>query len=280
MPDYWIKLYLEILDDPKMAVLPDRLWRRTIEIFLLAGKLSKKTGELPDTQQLAWCLRMNTDDLEMDLKQIGLTGIITKNSHGWIVNKFAKRQEPTPANERKRYQRERDQKEQYYQNELVTGLSQNVTQINRLTDNRLTETEQINGGNFNPYENPKLLPLWTSITGMMDVPGDQKEKVIPAFEIIYKNYKTDDEFISDGKIYFKEWCSRTAKDGRKYSKLNCSWLYVWWVSGEIPEVSKDAKKQLEKQNNKRTDKEIADDWNQWCDENGQPEKKVEYKISQ
>ena len=34
----WIKLYLEILDDPKMDLLPDWLWRRAIELFLLAGE--------------------------------------------------------------------------------------------------------------------------------------------------------------------------------------------------------------------------------------------------
>lgn len=278
MADYWIKLYLEILDDPKMATLSDRLWRRVIEIFLLAGKLSKKTGELPETQQLAWCLRMDTDDLEMDMKQISLTGIITRNSSGWIVNKFSRRQAPTPDNERKKQQRERDHKNQYYQHEDVTEMSRSVTQINRLTDNRLTETEQINNGNFNPYPNPKLLPLWNSITGMFDVPGDQKEKVIPAFEILIKQYKTDDEFITDGKKYYSAWRSRSGKDGRAYSKLNCSWFYNWWIAGEIPEVSKEAKDKIDKKNNKRTDKQIADDWNKWCDENGQPEKKVEYKI--
>jgi hypothetical protein len=29
----WIKLYLEILDDPKMGKLPDWCWRRAIELF-------------------------------------------------------------------------------------------------------------------------------------------------------------------------------------------------------------------------------------------------------
>lgn len=35
---YWIKLYHEILDDHKMGRLPDRLWRRVIELILLAGE--------------------------------------------------------------------------------------------------------------------------------------------------------------------------------------------------------------------------------------------------
>ena len=34
---YWIKLYHEILEDPKMGRLSDRQFRRVIELFLLAG---------------------------------------------------------------------------------------------------------------------------------------------------------------------------------------------------------------------------------------------------
>jgi len=36
--NYWIKLYIEILHDAKMGAMSDRLWRRTIEMFLLAGE--------------------------------------------------------------------------------------------------------------------------------------------------------------------------------------------------------------------------------------------------
>jgi hypothetical protein len=44
---FWIKLYLEILDDPKMGALSDRLYRRAIEMFLMAGELENK-GYLPN----------------------------------------------------------------------------------------------------------------------------------------------------------------------------------------------------------------------------------------
>ena len=139
MADYWIKLYLEILDDPKMATLPDRLWRRAIEIFLIAGKLSRdKSGQLPETNQLAWLLRMSTDDLMLDLNQLCNAGIINKNAEGWKVVNFEKRQSKVSDADRKRHQRERDQKNEYYSPDNVTSQSRNVTQINR---NRLTETE-------------------------------------------------------------------------------------------------------------------------------------------
>ena len=142
MADYWIKLYHEIIDDPKMATLPDRLWRRTIELFLLAGKLSaNKSGELPDTQQLAWLLRLSPEMLQSDLAELSSTGIVRATPTGWIIANFEKRQKAVDSTERSKKFRERKQNEKYYGNE--TSLQRNVAQINRLTDNRLTETEQI-----------------------------------------------------------------------------------------------------------------------------------------
>lgn len=143
MTDYWIKLYHEIIDDPKMATLPDRLWRRTIELFLLAGRLCHdKSGELPDTHQLAWLLRVSTDDLQTDLIQLASTGIIENIPGGWLVVNFQKRQSAATSTERVKQYRERKQKQQYYDNE--TNLKRNVTQINRLTETETeSETEQI-----------------------------------------------------------------------------------------------------------------------------------------
>jgi DnaD/phage-associated family protein len=132
---YWIKLYHEVLDDPKMALLPDRLWRRTIELFVLAGR-HDKNGLIPDTRSIAWELRLSTDDLEMDLKQIEATGIIQRVSNGWLVVNFEKRQEAVSGAKRVQQHRERQKKQQYYGD--VTQVKQDVTQ-NR-TD---TDTDQI-----------------------------------------------------------------------------------------------------------------------------------------
>jgi hypothetical protein len=141
MADYWIKVYHEILDDPKMATMPDRLWRRTMEIFLLSGKLSKdKSGFLPETNQLAWLLRMSSDDLLMDLKQLESVGILERVGDGWLVVNFEKRQAAVSDAERKRQQREREQREQYYGNEKVPNLSRNVTQNTEYREQN-TETE-------------------------------------------------------------------------------------------------------------------------------------------
>jgi len=135
MADYWIKLYHDILDDPKMAVLPDNLWRRIIELFLFAGKLYKD-GNLPDTKQIAWCLRQNENELETELKQIVTTGIIVQTETGWFIPKFKTRQDPMTNTERVRKFRETKQHEQYNANETI--MKRKVTQI---TDNRLHITD-------------------------------------------------------------------------------------------------------------------------------------------
>lgn len=147
MADYWIKLYLEILDDSKMAVLPDRLWRRVIELFLLAGRYHQG-GNLPETRQLAWVLRFSVDDLEMDIQQIASTGIIQKTVTGWFIPKFEKRQAASTTSERVNQFRKREQHKQY---EDETNLKRNVTQINRLTE---SDTDTESGD-----ENFSLLPL-------------------------------------------------------------------------------------------------------------------------
>jgi hypothetical protein len=136
MADYWIKLYIDIIHDSKMGILPDRLWRRVIELFLLAGHY-RRSGELPGTQELAWELRVSTDDLEMDLRQVEMTGIITRTATGWMVNKFAQRQAAVPTAERMRNYREKQHHEQY-NGEPVTTELRSVTQI---TDNRLTDVD-------------------------------------------------------------------------------------------------------------------------------------------
>ena len=93
MPSYyWLKLYYEILDDPKMGRLTDRLFKRTIQIFLMAGDF-QHDGLLPPIEDIAWRLRpMSVDELETDLADLASVGILHKTERGWVVTNFEKRQ--------------------------------------------------------------------------------------------------------------------------------------------------------------------------------------------
>jgi DnaD/phage-associated family protein len=147
MADYWLKLYIEILDDPKMATMPDRAWRRTIELFLVAKKLNKD-GHLPDTRQIAWLLRMNPDELEHDMMQIASTGIVVQEVGGWFIPKFADRQAAVQPAERMSQMRDRRQKQQYY-----TGVTDQLRKVTQRTEAD-TETEAEAEANQPPQIDP------------------------------------------------------------------------------------------------------------------------------
>ena len=131
MNKYWIKLYHEILDDPKMGKMTDRLWRRTIELFLIAGDEngSDKTGILPSISDMAWRLRLTEEELETDLADLASYGIVHKSDDRWVVSNFNKRQAPMPKDEYMRRLRKERQRDVFVTNELPDSY-QSVTRSN------------------------------------------------------------------------------------------------------------------------------------------------------
>lgn len=111
---YWIKLYHEILDDPKMGRMPDRLWRRTIELFLLAGELDQD-GALPELRDIAWRIRIPDDQLADDMSLLTTYQIVHQQDGCYIVTKFADRQAAMTSTERTRRYRETKKHDEYEQ---------------------------------------------------------------------------------------------------------------------------------------------------------------------
>lgn len=104
---YWIKLYHEILDDPKMGRLSDSVWRRCIEIFLLAGELDND-GLLMPTEDIAWRIRVPVSQLEDELESLAQADILQRTEDGsWVVTHFKKRQSAVSGPERTRQFRRR-----------------------------------------------------------------------------------------------------------------------------------------------------------------------------
>lgn len=107
---YWIKLYHDTLDDAKMGKLDDHLWRRTIEMFLLAGS-ENEGGYLPKLEDMAWKLRADEDDLKGDLQRLMSHNIVEKKNGKYFVTNFKKRQSPMSDKERKRRDRAEERHE-------------------------------------------------------------------------------------------------------------------------------------------------------------------------
>lgn len=240
MADYWIKWYHEIIDDPKMATLPDRLWRRFAELCLLAGKLCPdKSGKLPDARQIAWMLRMPTDDLQLDLEQLASTGLIEPIPGGWFIVNFQKRQQAASSTERVQRHRERKKKQQYYGDE--TQMKRNVTQINRLTEQSRAEEEatdtdieellrtQTANVSFVGNTSPDVIAqkIFTDVTGMATFPAKDEKQSIHAITALLARYDRQ-KIVAFLKPFYRAWVDRG------YMKTNCAWLTEWAVAGEIP----------------------------------------------
>lgn len=126
---FWIKLYHEILDDPKMGKMSDRLWRRTIELFLLAGR-HDQNGELPGIEDICWALRIEQQECNETLHVLQRNGIATCNDVGtWTITHFADRQSASTSTERSReFRRRNGQKED--QNPFFDPKNETIKQRN------------------------------------------------------------------------------------------------------------------------------------------------------
>jgi DNA-binding transcriptional ArsR family regulator len=166
--NYWMKLWFDILRDPKMGMLPDRLWRRVIELFLLAGQ-NGEDGDLPDIAEIAWQLNKSIPAIKTDLEKIAETGIVEQKPDGsWFVTNFKKRNAPVENTKRVKDFRTRERYE--ISNENVTESEKKCnageTQVkrecngalqvryqeeqkNRLTD--LTTTTTMPPSDFQPF---------------------------------------------------------------------------------------------------------------------------------
>lgn len=139
---YWIKLYHEILDDYKMHKLPDSLWRRTIELFLLAGD-TDQDGLLPDLDEIAFRLRVDRETLQKEIEQLIGLGILIEDE-ALCVKNFEKRQAANSSTERSRKYREREQSGQYKNDETEneTGAQRSCNETLRSRDVD-TDTDKI-----------------------------------------------------------------------------------------------------------------------------------------
>ena len=143
--NYWMKLWFDILRDPKMGMLPDRLWRRVIELFLLAGQQGEE-GLLPNTSEIAWQLNKPEKAIITDLENIRKTGIVDINVDGvWYVTNFKKRNAPVDSAKRIKDFRQRERYEKGNVDVTEAKRECNAAVTNRYQEeqkNRRTE-EQI-----------------------------------------------------------------------------------------------------------------------------------------
>ncbi|GAP10598.1 hypothetical protein BECAL_01771 [Bellilinea caldifistulae] len=187
----WIKLYIEILDDPKMGRMSDRLFRRAIELFLMAGR-SGNDGVLPPVDDLAWILRIEETTLVEDLHSLAAVGIVHEQEPGiWVVTNFAERQDADTSAERianyrkqkrvtKRYSTRNDDVTKRYNNSNEHETKRYGDKEEEVEEDKEEEVEEEvdadaknSGGNnsddITAYFSPEMQPLieaFTATTGI------------------------------------------------------------------------------------------------------------------
>ena len=85
--DNSIILDVDFLNERDIALLSDRLWRRMVELFILACNTGNK-GELPPMTHIAWRLRVPQQDIEKDIDYFIKAGILVEIDNGYRIESF------------------------------------------------------------------------------------------------------------------------------------------------------------------------------------------------
>lgn len=125
----WVKVYTEVLHDPKMLRLTPRQWQCCVSLFLLAGWLDEN-GHLGTIEDVALHLRMSQRIIAEALPVLAEIKIVHEKKGVWSLTNFEKRQAKPPSDQREavreRVKRHRNRKGTQG-NEPVTPLQPGVT---------------------------------------------------------------------------------------------------------------------------------------------------------
>ncbi len=257
-PRFWIKLYLEILDDPKMARLPNHLWRRLVELFLLAGRQGND-GALPPVEEMAWTLRLSKDKLLEDLHSLAEIGVVHtcataagtgearggRNAAGtkpagqaelWFVTHFKERQTSESLERVRRYR-------QRYRDDQRNGEETEDSS----TSYSVSEGEGVKGEGPALPRSPAEALLHPDVRVYVDVTGGrlpgqpQYRVVIETVRFLRSRRKLDEEGLKAYLLpYWLAWSGRKRLDGRPYDPGNLTWLTEWALNGSIPSQASSA----------------------------------------
>lgn len=102
---YWLKLYTDILDDSKYFKLSKDVRLGMYELLLVAKKLEtndKKTGNLPDVEEIAFQTRTSIEDWKKILSKLVEMGFLELDGAKYKIVNYEKRQSKIPPKERMR----------------------------------------------------------------------------------------------------------------------------------------------------------------------------------
>lgn len=229
---YWLKMYHEALTDPKLATLPDNLWRRFWECCILAG-MQREGGFLPDLHDIAFYARTPEETLRSELGGLAMRGLLElrldeSKRERWYVTNFATRQAPSGDAERMRQWRKR-QKKDARKSPLASPLEEketreddqstdNIPYSNSYTDVTVTSVTKRNGIG-------EQHPSWT-LPANLDTPNFER-----AWIAWFKHLIDRDDYLTQtaGDVLLE----RLSRMGEAravaaiYHSIDCRWKNVF-----------------------------------------------------
>ena len=233
MAGYWLKLYTEILDDPKYYRLSDNAKLGMYELMMVAKKVGQD-GHLPSVDDIEFYTRRTVSWWQPVIDELKAINFITDNTTGLVIRKFEERQAAIPSDEKQRKYREAQHKKDYSGYEPVTDALRKVTESKSKSKSTEIEKEEKKNTGFAPqfFNTGWHEQVFIMATGISGIPRGDAPKVYEALDAMRKRFTTESEMVDYLKPYYEAWTSKRTKDGRHFSKSNCAWLYDWALAGD------------------------------------------------
>lgn len=238
MKRQWIKLYVEMLDDPKIGILSIDLKWRFVELLLVAAE-GDGSGALPPVTQLAWRLRVNEDDLIESLRALNASGVVQQQMDIWKITSFEERQYSEAYERVKRFRNAKSNANVTESNAESNAEVAEKESPSTSTSYSSSEGEGAGEGVFIP-KNPRQakanpdIQIYENISGCF--PG-QRDYVTVIETIQYLRGEHGEKIDDYLKPFWMAWSTRKNKDGKPYRKSSLVWLCEWAMSGDIPKAN-------------------------------------------
>lgn len=247
---YWLKLYTEILDDPKVMMdMSDTGQNGMFFIFLIAKKIDNPcVGTIRD---LIFHSRKSKEFWQNALVELIETGIVSESNGIYTVVNFEKRQEPIDGTERSKRSRQKTNAESMRScNDSATNTQRNVTERREEKSREEAEAEidqllrlPVPKTPLEASDHP-VLQIYSEIVGGGIPPLSEYQRVIDTLILLRKRFASFDLLIDYVRPFYISWSNRVSKNGNKYRVSNLAWLYDWALSDKSipPEIKPDEPK--------------------------------------
>ena len=170
MAGYWLKLYTEILEDPKYNRMSDNTKIGMYELLLVAKRFGDD-GSLPPIEDVAFYTRRTVEWWQVVYDELRSIEFLVSNGHDVIIRKFSERQAAiSDAQRHVEYRKRKHSKEFDAVTEPVTNRDGDI-EIEKEIDTD-TEKELSDGGADAPAAvvDPEFY-VYSKITGFTSFPG-------------------------------------------------------------------------------------------------------------